>query len=72
MPRFFFDLQDGHLIEDTTGLDLVDAETAQNHAVELAEAFLHKRQESGHTSPWHVIIKDGDGQLLGTVTSISV
>lgn len=72
MPRFFFDLQDGHLIADDTGLDMSDDESAQNHAIELAEAVLHKRSENGHTHPWCVIIKDAKGDLLGTVTSIQV
>ena len=71
MSRFFFDLQDGRLIEDTVGLDLADDEAAQDYAIGLAETVLRTRAESGHTSPWHVIIKDANGQMLGTVTSIS-
>ena len=72
MARYFFDLQDGELIEDKTGTEIADDKAAQDHAVGLAEDVLHGRTESGHTHPWHVIIKDKYGHLLGTVTSISV
>lgn len=72
MPRYFFDLEDGRLIPDVTGLDLSDGAAAQDHAVELAETILRKRLQEGGIHPWHVIIKDDAGELLGTVTSISV
>ena len=69
MARYFFDLQDGDLIQDDTGTDLATLEDARHHAV-IAIATLLLKNPSRFWSgrQWAMDVRDDIGLTLFSLT----
>jgi hypothetical protein len=60
MPRYFFNLDDGHkIISDPDGTELPDDQSAREHAVGVMQELARNREE--RTSTWRLIVCDANG-----------
>jgi hypothetical protein len=62
--RYFFHLEDGAYIRDPNGEEFDDDAAAMLEASNVARE-LSKLQVHGHQ--WHVVVKNADGVLIGSV-----
>ena len=67
MPRYFFDVKNGHRLVDPAGLDCRDAAEATAQAMIIARQIA---EDAPTASQRHVAIMDGDGNELGKVPII--
>jgi hypothetical protein len=60
MPRYFFNLYDGHrVIPDPDGTELSDYQSARAHAFRVMRELNRNREEE--TSAWRLIVHEGHG-----------
>jgi hypothetical protein len=65
MPRYFFDIKNGHRLIDPSGLDCRDDQEAKTHAIVIAQQIAADAPE---TSPIrHVAILDSEREEIGKV-----
>jgi hypothetical protein len=58
MPRYFFNLYDGHkIIPDPDGTELADCHSARAHAFRVMRELRKNREEK--TNSWRLIVHDG-------------
>jgi hypothetical protein len=65
MPRFFFDVKDGHRLIDPAGLDCRDAEQAMAQAGVIADQIA---ADAPASSGRHVSVLDDERREVGSVT----
>lgn len=66
MPRYFFDIKDGHRLVDATGMDCLD----DADAISKGEAMARQIETNGpvDTDPQrHVAVINEEGQQIGKV-----
>jgi hypothetical protein len=64
MPRYFFDVTNGHRQIDPTGLDCKD----DNEALSTAKIIARQIQVAGPSSPWRKLaVVNSEGQEVGHV-----
>ena len=61
MPRFHFEIMDGHRLPDPTGMELPTEQAAQNVAHAIAKQIF---VDTGDESFKEVIVKSADGQEI--------
>ena len=65
MPRFYFHTEDGQLLRDEEGTDLVDVHAARNEAVAiLAELLKEDPEEFWKDRSFKLTVTDDDGLTL--------
>lgn len=65
MPRFFFDLQDGILIDDKHGVELAGLNEAIAHAQQMAaELAVTPTFADGSKWRWTLAIRDEGGDIV--------
>jgi hypothetical protein len=67
MPRYFFDVKNGHRLIDPSGLECRDTAEAMAQATVIARQIA---DDAPPASQRHVAIRDGDGNELGKVPVI--
>jgi hypothetical protein len=65
MPRFFFDVKNGHRLIDPAGLDCRDADQAMTQAGVIADQIA---EDSPASSSRHVSVLDDELREVGTVS----
>ena len=64
MPRYFFDVANGHRLIDPTGLDCKD----DNEALSTAKIIARQIQVAGPSAPWRKLaVMNSEGQEVGHV-----
>ena len=64
MPRYFFDVTNGHRLVDPAGLDCKD----DNEALTTAKIIARQIQVAGPSAPWRKLsVMNSEGQELGHV-----
>lgn len=64
MPRYFFDVTNGHRLIDPTGLDCKD----DNEALSTAKIIARQIQVAGPSTPWRKLaVMNSEGQEVGYV-----
>lgn len=68
MPRYFFHSEDGFLIHDKDGTELVDTGAARTEAVRLAGCLLIERPQAlWESTRWRLLVTDVTGMILFTI-----
>jgi hypothetical protein len=65
MPRFFFDVKNGHRLIDPAGLDCRDVEQAMAQGVVIADQIA---EDSPASSSRHISVLDDERREVGTVS----
>jgi hypothetical protein len=73
MPRYYFNLEDGHRVLDDRGLDLRDLEAAQNEALRTSTDILKAGPNATlwNGAPWRLWVTDkpnGEGKTFFTLS----
>jgi hypothetical protein len=66
MPHYFFDLIDGVIRRDRTGMDCLDESDAINKAGTIADE-VSAAHGHNHRSDLHISIRNKDGHEIGNV-----
>jgi hypothetical protein len=67
MPRYFFDIKNGHRIVDPSALDCVDDADAISKGETMARQ-IEADGSVGMDPQRHVAVIDGEGQQIGKIT----
>ena len=65
MPRYFFDVVNGHRLADPAGLDCRSADEAQRQGQVIAAQIAQEVPMS--VAKRHVVIRDENGQEIATI-----
>ena len=69
MPRFHFNVHDGHDIKDGEGVELLDFSTARREAIRLSGAILEDEADQfGAGEDWRLEVTDETGLILFLMT----
>ena len=69
MPRFHFNVRDGHDIKDGEGVRLLDFSTARWEAIRLSGAILEDEADQlGAAEDWRLEVTDETGLILFLMT----
>ena len=69
MPRFYFNVRDGHDIADTDGVELDDFRAARREAIRLSGALLESEADQFDAGDeWRLEVTDETGLILFVMT----
>ena len=69
MPRFHFNVRDGHNLEDGEGVELPDFSTARREAIRLSGALLEEEPDQFDVGDdWRMEVTDDTGLILFLMT----
>jgi hypothetical protein len=66
MPRYFFNVLDGKVFEDTEGTELPDTEAAEEEAVRTAGEIIRDDHFAGET--WRLQVRDEEQKVILTLS----
>ena len=66
MPRYFFDIADGDLIEDDEGTEFPDAHAARDAAIRTLPDLARDEIGAGQSREVVVLMRDGAGRAIFT------